>query len=52
MQSETITINEERKVTLTCYLQGTGEGFGHLDKASCCFCYTGRRIYTLQSQRS
>jgi acetyl esterase/lipase len=30
METKIITLNEKRKVTLTCYLQETGEGYGHL----------------------
>lgn len=50
MQSEIITINEERKVTLTCYLQGTGEGFGHLSKRPAVFVIPGGG-YTHCSER-
>ncbi|MCH3961499.1 MAG: alpha/beta hydrolase [Solobacterium sp.] len=32
MQSEVISLCQERNVTLTCYLQETGEGYGHLEK--------------------
>lgn len=32
MQTEVVTLSEERKVTLTCYLQQTGGEFGHITK--------------------
>lgn len=41
MHSQVITINAERKVTLTCYLQGTGEGFGHLEQRPAAFVIPG-----------
>ena len=50
MRSEVITINEERKVTLTCYIQGTGEGFGHLTERPAVFIVPGGG-YTHCSQR-
>jgi len=50
MQREVITINAERKVTLTCYLQGTGEGFGHLGQRPAVFVIPGGG-YTHCSER-
>lgn len=50
MQNETITINAERNVTLTCLLQGTGDGFGHLEKRPAVLIVPGG-AYTHCSQR-
>ena len=50
MQNKTITINAERNVPLTCYLQGTGEGFGHLTKRPAVLIMPGGG-YTHCSQR-
>lgn len=43
-------LNTERNVTLTCYIQGTGNGFGHLDKRPAVLIIPGG-AYTHWSER-
>lgn len=50
MQTECIIINKQRKAALTCYIQGTGEGFGHLEKRPAVFVIPGGG-YTHCSER-
>lgn len=50
MHTENIIIHAERKVTLTCYIQGTGDGFGHLTMRPAVFVIPGGG-YTHCSER-